>query len=152
DPLEPRLIERELLLLAVSRPIADEDTVGELTDDVQRPIGGVGVDDDDFVAPLHAFEAGADVVLLVIAHDDRGSLRAPWLHRRLDCPRVPGGCQPAAGHIDGLARKRFNFILSCVTSCGPRGRAGSGSPRRSAASRREFYGGFSTSSWSRRLL
>src|ERR1044072_3197356 len=69
-PLEARLVERELLLLAVFGPVADEDAVGERAHDVERPVRRMRVDDDDLVAPIDALEAGADVVLLVEADDD----------------------------------------------------------------------------------
>src|SRR5882762_6702275 len=85
-PLEARLIERELLLLAISGPVAHEDPVGELANDVERAIGRVRVD-DDLVAPRNALEAGADVVLLVEADDDRRDVLADTGH---DDPRLAG--------------------------------------------------------------
>ena len=80
-PFETCLIERELLLLAVTGPIADEDAVGELAHDVEGAVVRARIDDDDLVAPRHALEAGSNVVLFVVTNDDRRYLR-----HRLDCP------------------------------------------------------------------
>src|SRR5262249_22156412 len=85
-PPQPRLLERELLLLAISRPVSDEHALRELPHDVERAVRRVRVDDDDLVAPRDALEAGADVVLLVVANDDRRDFGLALIHLRRQPP------------------------------------------------------------------
>ena len=71
DPLVPRHFADHVPLPDVPEPLLLEDPVGELAADLDGGVRAEAVKDDDFVAPLHAFETTPDLEFLVERDDAR---------------------------------------------------------------------------------
>src|SRR3990172_7214809 len=71
-PVARRLLQGEVLLRGVARPVVVDHPGRRLSRELDGAIGAAGIDDRDLVAPAHAREARLDVRCLVLADDGRG--------------------------------------------------------------------------------
>src|SRR5690606_2915856 len=87
-PVAARLLERELLLGHVARPVAHDHPARVLARDLHRAVAAARIDHDDLVAEGHALQARGDAVGLVAADHDGGEPGHPRT-RCTDCtPRT----------------------------------------------------------------
>src|SRR5262249_1574558 len=71
NPVAGGTVDRELLLRAIPRPISLDDTGTQRLSDRARRVGGMRVNDYNFVAETHRSHTGLDAVGLVVSDDAR---------------------------------------------------------------------------------
>lgn len=72
DPVACGFLQRRIFLCGVAFPRLDPDLSAIACGDFDRAVCGTGIDDNDFVSPLYAFERARQVRFFVERNDDDG--------------------------------------------------------------------------------
>src|ERR1041384_2220935 len=109
----------EGLLIAITRPLTLNESVGIEPANIRRSIRTIGIHHDDLGAPSETLKAGFDSVLLIETDDNRGNFcrsyftACSFLHGRIFTGRVERGSPLAIWlAVNGATGRSLHFALA----------------------------------------